>query len=166
VFNVEKTELEGVLLIKPDIFKDKRGLFVSLYDTQDFKEKVTSVRFVQDGISISKKNVLRGIHGDLITWKLVTCLKGKLHVVLVNCNPKKEDFGKWQAFSLSGRNKHQVLVPPDYGNSYLSQAENSICYYKQSTLYVPDRQFSYKWNDPKFNIDWPVKEPILSGRDE
>lgn len=161
---VEKTELDGVLLVKSSFFNDHRGKFISLYDQKDFEDNGIDILFLQDSMSYSTKNVLRGIHGDFVTWKLVCCTYGSLHCTVVNCWIEKYDFGKWQSFNLTAENGYQLLIPPGYGNSYLA-LEDSVCYYKQSTFYVPGRQFSYKWNDRKFNIDWPIDNPILSERD-
>jgi dTDP-4-dehydrorhamnose 3,5-epimerase len=163
---VEKTGLVGVLLIKLDVFEDLRGEYVETYNEKLYREHGINVKFVQDDISISLKYVLRGIHGDAGTWKLVSCLYGRFYLVVVNCDTDSKDFGKWQSFVLSDRNRHQVLVPPKYGNAHLVLSERAIFQYKQSTYYDPTGQFTYKWNDPKFNIWWPIKNPILSRRDE
>lgn len=164
--DVMNTKLEGVLLIKPEIFEDHRGDYIETYNEQVYQQHNITVKFVQDDISVSSRNVLRGIHGDPLTWKLVSCLHGKFYLVVVNCNQKSRDFGSWQAFNLSDRNRHQVLIPPGYGNGHLVLSDQAIFHYKQSTYYEPGRQFTYKWNDPMLNIWWPVKFPILSQRDE
>ncbi len=163
---IDKTKLKGVLLIKPDIFKDLRGEFVETYNEKLYLKEVADIRFIQDDISVSKKDVLRGIHGDAVTWKLISCLHGEIYFVVVNCDRDSTDFGKWQSFILSDRNRFQVLIPPKYGNAYLVLSEKAIFNYKQSTYYDPSKQFSYKWNDAKFNIQWPITTPILSRRDE
>jgi dTDP-4-dehydrorhamnose 3,5-epimerase len=163
---VVKTELEGVLLVKPDVFEDFRGEYVETYNEEQYRKNGITVKFVEDDISVSLKHVLRGIHGDAETWKLISCLYGRFYLVVVNCDTSSENFGKWQSFVLSDRNRYQVLVPPKYGNGHLVLSERAIFHYKQSTYYDPSRQFTYRWNDPKLNIWWPVKEPILSRRDE
>jgi dTDP-4-dehydrorhamnose 3,5-epimerase len=84
----------------------------------------------------------------------------------MNCDDKSENFGKWQSFTLSDVNRLQVLVPPKYGNGHLVLSDVTIFHYKQSTYYNHETQFTYKWDDPKFNIRWPIKNPILSQRDE
>lgn len=165
MIKVKKTKLKGVLQIFPDIFKDFRGQFLETYNEALYKKKRIKVDFLQDDISTSRKNVLRGIHGDNETWKLLSCLYGKLYFVTVNCDKKSKDFGKWQSFILSDKNRRQILVPPKYGNAYLVQSKEAIFSYKQSTYYDPKGQFTYKWNEPRFNIKWPIKNPILSKRD-
>ena len=121
---------------------------------------------MQDDISMSYKDVLRGIHGDKETWKLVSCLLGRFYLVIVNCNESSPQFGRWDSFTLSEKNRHQVLVPPNFGVAHLALTDRIIFHYKQSTYYNPSMQFTYKWNDEKLNIWWPIKNPILSIRDE
>lgn len=166
MIKVSKTKLDGVLLITPDIFEDFRGQYVETYNEKLYKEKGITVKFVQDDIATSRKNVLRGIHGDSKNWKLVSCLYGEIFVVVVNCDTKSKNFGKWQSFVLSDKNRQQVLIPPNHGNSYLTTSKMSVFHYKQSIYYNQSKQFTYKWNDSRFKISWPVKKPILSKRDE
>ena len=161
-----ETTLENVLLIKLDIFEDHRGEYVETYNEELYRKKGIDIKFVQDDISVSTKNVLRGIHGDSETWKLISCLYGKFYLVVLNCNNSSKSFGKWESFVLSDVNRLQVLVPPKYGNAHLILSDKATFHYKQSNYYNPAKQFTYKWNDPKFNIWWPIKNPILSQRDE
>ena len=163
---ISEAKLEGVLLIKPDIFEDHRGEYVETYNELLYNKNGINIKFVQDDISISVRHVLRGIHGDSETWKLISCLSGKFYLVVVNCNPESKDFRKWQSFVLSDKNRFQVLVPPKHGNGHLVLSDNAIFHYKQSSYYDPSKQFTCKWDDPALNIWWPVKNPVLSMRDE
>jgi dTDP-4-dehydrorhamnose 3,5-epimerase len=163
---VQKAKLEGVLLLQPDVFEDHRGDYVETYNERLYKESGVDVTFVQDDISVSSKHVLRGIHGDATTWKLISCFYGKFYLVVVNCNKGSAHFGRWQSFVLSDRNRQQVLVPPMFGNAHLILSDLAIFHYKQSTYYDRPGQFTYSWDDPSFKIWWPVKSPILSMRDE
>lgn len=162
---VETTTLDGVLLIKPDIFEDHRGEFVELYNKKEFKEHSIDVEFVQDDISTAGENVLKGIHGDYVTWKLLSCLHGKLYFAIIDYRYGSDAFGKWQSFILSDKNRYQILLPPGFGNGFLALEDNSIFSYKQSTYYDRSKQFTIKYNDERFNIWWPCKDPILSMRD-
>jgi dTDP-4-dehydrorhamnose 3,5-epimerase len=166
MIRVEKSKLDGVLLIHLDSFEDHRGEYVETYNERDYQMAGIDVRFIQDDYSISNKHVLRGLHGDTETWKLITCPYGKLYLVVVNCIESSADFGKWESFTLSDRNHTQVLIPPHFGNGHLILSDAAMFSYKQSTFYDPKAQFSYKWNDPRFNIWWPIKDPVLSRRDE
>jgi len=163
---IETTNLQGVLLIKLDVFEDHRGQYVETYNRPLYQENGINVDFIQDDISVSTKNVLRGIHGDSDTWKLISCLHGKFYLVVVNCDRESKEFGEWQSFVLSDNNRHQVLVPPKHGNGHLVLSDQAIFHYKQNTDYNPKGQFTYTWNDPELKLWWPTKTPILSQRDE
>jgi len=166
MIKVSKTNLKDVLLIKPSVFEDFRGQYIETFNKELYQKQGIDIKFIQDDISVSKKDVLRGIHGDNQTWKLISCFFGKFYLVVVNCNKNSNDFGKWQSFILSDKNRLQVLIPPKYGNAHLVLSDLTIFHYKQSTYYNPKAQFSYKWNDPGFKILWPIKNPILSQRDK
>jgi dTDP-4-dehydrorhamnose 3,5-epimerase len=164
---VIKTNLNGVLLIKPHtIFEDFRGTYVEIYNEELYKEAGITVDFIQDDTSTSTRHVLRGIHGDSATWKLVSCLFGKFYLVVVNWNKESPQFGKWESFVLSETNRLQVLIPPQFGNGHLVLSDQAIFHYKQSTCYNRASQFTILWNEPALNIWWPVKNPIVSMRDE
>ena len=166
MIDVKTTKLEGVLLIKPDVFEDFRGEYVETYNEEAYNRHGITARFVQDDISVSSRHVLRGIHGDRKTWKLISCLHGKFYLVVVNGDEESPVFGAWESFVLSDRNRLQVLVPPKYGNGHLVLSETAIFHYKQSTYYDPGGQFTYRWDDSRLKLRWPVKNPILSRRDE
>ena len=87
-------------------------------------------------------------------------------MVIVNCDEKSKDFGRWQRFLLSEKDKKQILLPPKYGCSFVVLSKEAVFTYKQSEYYNPERQGSYNWNDPRFKIKWPIKNPILSERDK
>lgn len=179
MIKVSKTKLEGVLLFRLDPFEDFRGEYVEIFNEKFYQEATTknlketrfakevmNLKFVEDDISTGTKDVLKGIHGDLKTWKLVSCLQGKFYLVVINFDRDSEDYGKWQSFTLSSTNRLQVLIPPKYGNGHLVLSDYDIYHYKQSAYYDPQGQFTIKWDDPEFNIWWPIKNPILSLRDE
>jgi dTDP-4-dehydrorhamnose 3,5-epimerase len=164
---IKKTQLEGVLLIKPPtMFEDFRGTYVEIYNEVLYKGAGITADFIQDDISTSTRHVLRGIHGDSETWKLVSCLYGKFYLVVVNWNSESPQFGKWESFVLSEHNNLQVLVPPRFGNGHLVLSDQAIFHYKQSTYYDLASQFTIQWNDPALKIWWPIKNPIVSVRDE
>ena len=163
--DVTTTNLAGVLLITLDVFEDFRGQYVETYNEHLYQQHGITVKFVQDDISVSSQHVLRGIHGDAATWKLISCLYGKFYLMVVNCDREAKDFGKWQAFTLSDTNRQQVLVPPKFGNGHVVLSDQAIFHYKQSTYYNPQGQFTYTWNDPQLNLWWPITNPILSRRD-
>ena len=164
--SVEKTKLDGVLLIKaPTVFEDFRGTYVETYNQDLYHQAGITVPFVQDDISVSTRHVLRGLHGDASTWKLVSCLHGKFYLVVLNYDKASPQFGQWDSFTLSDTNRLQVLIPPKFGNGHVVLSESAIFHYKQNTYYDRAGQFTVAWNDPQFNIWWPVRNPIVSQRD-
>ncbi len=167
MLEIKTTKLEGVRLIRPaTLFEDFRGSYVELYNEEIYREAGVPARFVQDDISVSGRHVLRGLHGDEETWKLISCLHGKFYMVVVNYDPASPQFRQWESFVLSDQNRLQVLVPPRHGLGHLVLSEQAIFAYKQSTYYNRSKQFTLLWNDPQLRIWWPVSQPILSRRDQ
>jgi len=164
---VRRTTLTGVLALKPPtVFEDFRGTYVETWNQAAYRAAGIDVEFVQDDISVSSRGVLRGIHGDQQTWKLISCLHGKFHLVVVNWDPSSPQYGQWEGFTLSDQNRLQVLVPPRFGNGHVVLSDTAIFHYKQSSYYDRAGQFTILWNDPRLNIWWPVKNPIVSRRDD
>jgi dTDP-4-dehydrorhamnose 3,5-epimerase len=164
--DVKKTKLEGVHIIMPPTnFEDFRGTYVETYNYGMYQAAGIQCEFIQDDISTSKQGVLRGIHGDSTTWKLISCLYGSFYLVVVNNDPNSKQYRKWDAFTLSDVNRYQILVPPKFGNGHLVLSKKAIFHYKQSTYYDRSGQFTIKWNDPDYCIPWPCEHPILSQRD-
>lgn len=170
---IRQTALEGVVLLEPEpvisgtgeVSEDMRGFFVETYNEEKYRAAGIGVKFVEDDMSVSKKGVLRGMHGDDRTWKLITCAQGTVFFVAVYGKEGSPNFGKWQAFELSDANRLRILVPPYYASGYAVLSDRAIVNYKQSELFRLGGQFSYKWNDPRFNIAWPQGTWIMSARD-
>ena len=160
---IEDIDLDGVKLIKPKVHEDYRGTNFESYNASEYY-KIPN-QFVVDSISTSRKHVLRGIHGDHRTTKLISCLYGTIYFVVLDCRSGSKTFHQWQAFTLSDRNKHQVLVPPGFGNAHLVMSDECVFSYKLDQHYERSSQFTLRWNDDQFNIYWPIKHPILSERD-
>lgn len=164
---VEKTKLDGVLKITPPtIFEDFRGSYIEIYNKTIYKNAGVGCDFIQDDISTSSKGVLRGIHGDAETWKLISCLRGSFYLLVVNNDESSSQFRKWEAFTLSDLNRTQILIPPKFGNGHLVLSESAIFHYKQTTEYNRNGQFTILWNDSNWDFWWPAKDPIVSMRDE
>lgn len=163
---VESTTLAGVLRITPPtVFNDGRGSYVETYNEGIYAAAGITVKFVQDDISTSRRDVLRGIHGDAETWKLISCVWGEFILAVLNYDKASAQFGRWELFTLSDRNRHQILVPPKFGNGHLVRSDWAIFQYKQSTYYNRAGQFTVAWNDPRFKIPWGIERPITSERD-
>lgn len=162
---VKDTKLNGVKLVVTDRFEDYRGELGGVFDEAKYAEAGLGSKFVYDMVSMSYNGVLRGMHGDYETTKLVQCLFGTVYSVVVNCDEKSPEFGKWESFILSDKNHHQLYIPPCYGNGYFVLSEVSVYTYKMSAFYS-EKQFTYRWNDPRFGIRWPSQNPTISERDE
>jgi dTDP-4-dehydrorhamnose 3,5-epimerase len=163
---VEKTKLDGVLIVHPlTQHEDFRGDYVETYNEELYRAAGIADRFVQDDYATSTRHVLRGIHGDAKTVKLISCLHGTIYVVVVNNDAQSAQFRMWQSFTLSDRNRLQIYIPAKFGNAYLVMSEVAVFHYKQNTYYDRPGQFTLKWNDPAYKFWWPVKDPILSERD-
>lgn len=165
MIEVEKTELLGLILVKPSIFADHRGTFLDVYHLDNYLENGVEIQFVRDAISTSTKNVLRGIHYDDKTWKLIQCMHGKIYFVVVDMRQESPTYLQWESFTLSDQDRLQVLVPPQFGNGHLVLSDQCIFHYKMSEYYDPAEEKIVKWDDPRLNIDWPVNNPILSVKD-
>lgn len=163
---VTNSFLPGVKIIEKMLTSDYRGHYGEIYNKRDYFKAGVKISFVEEDYSFSRKNVLRGLHGDSKTWKLVSCLLGELLLVVLNYDQDSECFGKYESYTLTPENRLQVLIPPKYGNGHLVLSDWTIFHYKQSEYYQGQQeQFVVLWNDPRFNIKWPIKNPILSKRD-
>ena len=166
MIKVTKTTLPEVLRIELPPFRDHRGIFNVLCRKEEYKKAGIPVEFVQENYSSSYKNVLRGLHGDSKTWKLVSCTRGSIYLVVLNYNPTSYSFGRWECFNLTERNGFQILIPPMHAIGHLVLSDGATFHYKESEYYTDGKnQFTVKWNDPEFNIVWPITNPILSSRD-
>ena len=146
-------------------FKDHRGLYWSSWN----KNLIKKMEFNHDKFSLSKKNVLRGLHGDKKTWKLISCPYGKFLLISVNCIKNSKDYLKWKSWILSHENGVQILIPPSHANGHLCLSKKCLFHYKlnyKGSYVDAKNQFSLRWNDPKLNIKWKIKKPILSKRDK
>lgn len=166
---VSSTIFNKVRIYSPSVYQDERGLFFETYSSEKYQisdERGQEIIFKEDDISISYHKVLRGLHGDKITWKLIQCLYGEVYFVLVDMNPQSASYLKFESFILNDVNRKQILVPPYFANGYLCNSESCIFSYKQSNTYTgSSNQFTVNWKDPKIGIPWPITNPVLSSRD-
>ncbi len=159
--------INGVVVREPSVFTDYRGDYWTTWKDTDLD--LGDMFFNHDKVSTSRKHVLRGIHGDQKSWKLVTCLYGEIYFVLVDNRESSDTFIQWDSMILSDRNRKQVLIPPGVGNGFLVLSDHSVFHYKWSyegEYADVDEQFTIKWNDPMVGIEWPINNPILSRRDK
>lgn len=162
-----QTSLEGLLIIEPRIFSDSRGFFYETFQQQRYTE-LGLTSFVQDNTSRSTKNVLRGLHYQLpqAQGKLVYVTLGSVFDVAVDIRRNSPTFGKWFCITLSDENHLQLYIPPGFAHGFCVLSDEADFHYKCSEFYTPHCEHGIAWNDPQLNIPWPVKNPILSPKDE
>lgn len=155
---------KNIKVLKKTIFKDHRGYYWTTWKKGNFIKK----KFIHDKFSISKKNTLRGFHCDFKTWKMISCVYGKVMFVTVDMKKKSKNYLKHKKWILEHRKPKIILIPPYFANAYLCLSKECVFHYKLSYKgnYIDSNlQSSFRWNDPKFKIKWPIKKPILSKRD-
>jgi dTDP-4-dehydrorhamnose 3,5-epimerase len=157
----ESTRIKGLSTAELCPFEDNRGHIWTLFDQNDWH-----TGFVEDKLSISSKNVLRGLHGDKTTDKLISCLAGSFFLAVVDARLQSPTYGNIEVFVVDDKNPKLIFVPAGCLNGHLCLTKQCIFWYKWSEHYKdPENQVTCKWNDEQLNIDWPCKEPILSKRD-
>ena len=158
--------IEGIKIFNPDVFTDYRGDLWTLWKKDEFQ---CLPHFNHDKVSTSRKDVLRGIHGDFKSYKLITCLYGSIYFVVVDNRKESPTFKQWSSMILDDKKRQQVLLPPGVGNGFLVLSQESVFHYKWSyagSYPDVDDQFTLKWNDKSLNINWPISNPILQMRDK
>ncbi|CAL1241287.1 dTDP-4-dehydrorhamnose 3,5-epimerase [Candidatus Methylocalor cossyra] len=165
---VQTTPLDGVLHIMPDVFGDPRGFFLETWNRRRYAEYGLDRDFVQDNLSLSRRGILRGLHFQNPTpqGKLVQVLQGEVFDVAVDIRRGSPTFGRWYGAFLSGDNHHQLFVPEGFAHGFCVTSETALFAYKCTDFYNPAAEFSLRWDDPDLAIDWPVKTPVLSSKDQ
>lgn len=170
--NVIKTDIEGVLVIEPQVFGDERGYFFESFNAERFLAQTgIEVTFVQDNESLSKRGVLRGLHFQREPYaqaKLVRVVRGRVLDVAVDIRPNSVTFGKYIAVELSGENKRQLFIPKGFAHGYVVLEDDTVFQYKCDEFYHPTSEAGIAWNDPQIGIDWGISqsEIILSEKDQ
>jgi dTDP-4-dehydrorhamnose 3,5-epimerase len=161
------TELPGVLVVEPDVFGDSRGFFMESWNGARYQEHGIEDHFVQDNLSFSARDVLRGLHfqNPRAQGKLVSVLQGEVFDVAVDIRVGSPTFGRWTGATLSAENRRQFWVPPGFAHGFVVTAENALFSYKCTDYYAPEYDGSILWNDPAIGIRWPVENPSLSDKD-
>ena len=161
--------LMDIKIISPSVFREERGSIWTSYHQDHLNNLLPpKINFKHDKFSCSKKNVLRGIHGDNKSWKLVSCVHGSIYQVVADLREGSQTYLKWQKFDLNCTNRIMILVPPGMGNAFYVNSSEAIYHYKlayDGEYIDADEQFTISWNDARLGINWPSQEPILSNRD-
>jgi dTDP-4-dehydrorhamnose 3,5-epimerase len=164
-----KTDLNGVILIKPKVFQDNRGFFLESFSTRAFEENGIHCTFVQDNHSKSIPScVLRGLHFQKppnAQSKLIRATNGAILDVVVDIRKSSSTYGQWKSFELTDTNFDILFVPAGFAHGFCTLKPDTEVQYKVDKFYAPESDSGIRWNDPSLSIPWPVTEPVLSAKD-
>ena len=166
----EKITIDGLVLLKPTIFSDERGVFLESYNKFKYDSLFGGhIEFMQDNLSVSKKNVLRGLHFQkrpMAQGKLVQVIKGSVLDVAVDIRKSSPTYGQYYKIELNDINKFQLWIPEGFAHGFVSLEEGTIFSYKCTNLYSKENEMDLLWNDTQLNIDWGIESPVLSDKDK
>ena len=164
------TELAGATIIELDLLKDHRGFFARCFCEKEFQEVGLESRYVQCNTSWNeKKGILRGMHYQVEPYaevKLVRCTRGSIYDVIIDLRENSPTRGKWIGIELSAENRKMLYVPTGFAHGYQTLEPDTEVFYMVSEFYTPGSEKGIRWNDPAFQIDWPLSNPILSEKDK
>ena len=166
--NITKTDIEGLIIIEPQIFKDSRGAFFESWNAKKFKQLGIIEDFVQDNQSVSSKGVLRGLHFQNPPYaqaKLVRVIEGSVLDVAVDLRKNSPTYGKHVSVILSEQNNKSFFIPKGFAHGFLSLEDNTVFNYKCSDYYNKESEGSLLWNDEDLKIDWQIDNPLVSEKD-
>ena len=166
---VTESGIKGVFIIEPDVYEDDRGFFMETFHNERYRKLLgINLDFVQDNISRSSKNVLRGMHfqKNYPQGKIVRASRGEILDVVVDLRKDSPTYGTWESFRLSEENKLQVWIPPGFAHGFLVMSDSADFEYKCTEYYHPEDELCLMWNDPEVAIDWTINDPILSEKDK
>ena len=162
-----RTEIPGVIVVEPHVYRDTRGFFLEAYHAEKYREGGIDVAFVQDNHSFSTRGTLRGLHAQYprAQAKLVRAIDGEIWDVVVDARRGSPCYGRHVAVTLSASNFLQLYVPPGLLHGFMVTSDVAQVEYKCSAPYHPEDEFAVAWNDPELAIPWPIAAPVLSPRD-
>ncbi|MDC0478379.1 dTDP-4-dehydrorhamnose 3,5-epimerase [Flavobacteriaceae bacterium] len=169
--NLIKTKLDGLVVLKPTVFKDNRGYFMESYNQKNINKLLGNVNFVQDNESESTRGVLRGLHFQKPPYtqaKLVRCLKGSVLDIVLDLRKDSKTYGIFETISLTEENKKQLFIPKGFAHGFIVLSKSAIFSYKVDNYYNPDSESGVLWSDLDLNIDWKINknEIIVSEKDK
>jgi dTDP-4-dehydrorhamnose 3,5-epimerase len=167
-FRFSKTEIDGVVLIQPEVFADHRGFFMETYKGSDFAAAGLAEPFIQENHSRSRAGTLRGLHYQIepkAQGKLVRVVSGEIYDVAVDVRPESATYGKWIGYNLSAENRISLYIPRGCAHGFCVVRSDAEVIYKMTDEYAPAYERGIPWNDRGLNITWPIKDPIISERD-
>jgi dTDP-4-dehydrorhamnose 3,5-epimerase len=160
--------IEGLILIEPDVYPDSRGLFFELYNKNVFIKNGITADYMQDNVSVSNKNVIRGLHFQVAPYeqgKLVSVIRGAVLDVVVDIRKDSPTYGKHEAVELSEHNRRLLWIPPGFAHGFAALEDNTTFLYKCSNVYHKASERGIRYDDPELNISWNVLNPIVSDKD-
>ena len=166
---IQKTNIEGLLIITPKVFKDDRGSFFESYNRQLFASHGLDMEFVQDNQSTSCKGVIRGLHlqsPPFAQGKLVRVISGSVYDVAVDIRKSSSTFGKYVIVKLDAEENKLFWIPEGFAHGFIALEDNTVFQYKVTNYYNKDSEMSIRWNDPTLNIKWGIEQPLVSEKDE
>ena len=166
-FKIESRHLGEVVVIVPDVFEDQRGFFIETFREDHFARSGLPTRFPQDNHSRSTQGVLRGLHfqWDPPMGKLMRVTHGEAYLVAVDIRKGSPSLGQWFGVEASAQNRRQVWAPPGFARGFCVLSDSAEIQYKCTGIYNSHAESGIRWDDPAIAIKWPVKNPILSGKD-
>ena len=157
-----KTKFKGLIILKRPTYFDNRGFLKELFEQKKFRKK-----FIFDYFSVSKKNVIRGLHLQFKNpqAKIISVISGKIFDVVLDCRKNSKTFGKHFAMNLSAKDNTSLYIPEGFAHGFCSLTDNTVLYYKNSHYRIKKYEVGILWKDKDLDIRWPVKKPIISLRD-
>ncbi len=166
----KKTKIEGLYIIEPELKVDERGYFTRIFCQEELVKTGLSFNVAQINQSLTKKKgTIRGMHFQKppkAEDKIVQCLKGAIYDVVIDLRPDSSTYSQWVAEELSGQNKKMFFIPKGFAHGFQALVDNCEVQYFVSEFYSPEYARGIRWNDSRFNIQWPIKNPILSKKDK
>jgi dTDP-4-dehydrorhamnose 3,5-epimerase len=165
---IESKHLNGLVVIQPEVYQDERGFFMEAYRSDQFQELGLPINFAQDNHSRSAKNVLRGLHfqWDPPMGKLMRVTFGNAFLVAVDIRKNSPTLGNWYGREVTADNKLEIYAPAGFARGFCVLSDFAEIQYKCTGIYSNKAESGILWNDPKIGIEWPVKNPVLSKKDE
>lgn len=167
MMKVETTDIPGLLVIKPEVFSDERGIFLESYQRDRYVEAGITADFIQDNHSHNRRGVLRGLHFTIKTpqVQLGYVSSGEIFDVAVDLRAKSPSFGCWHGVHLSAEAPCQVFIPAGFAHGFCVLSDHADVHYKTTHAYSPDDEGGLNWHDPNINIPWPIESPLINDRD-
>lgn len=165
---VIETELPGVILVEPRVFRDRRGFLLESFNLARYREHGIWCDYVQQNHTYSVGGTIRGLHYQLRSpqGKLIRTIRGSIYDVAVDVRRGSPTFGKWTAHTLTDQDQRQLFIPPGFAHGFCVTSPDADVEYRCSDYYDAEDQHGVLWCDPALAIPWPVAEPILSDRDQ